>query len=120
MKPLSLNQMYPTGKNGRRYATPESKRYKEVIGLLAKKHYPEFMGYSSPLAVIITVLGPILTKKGEISKTAIDTDNIAKPIIDGIASSLGFNDSCVTSLFCRKSNAGEWSIAITLKADESF
>lgn len=119
-KPLSLNQMYPTGKGGRRFATPKSKAYKQSWASLAQAHYKEFTNYDSPLAIIITVAGPIFTLEGSISKTAIDCDNIAKPIIDGIADALGFNDSIVTSLFCRKAYADNWSISVTLKPDDSF
>lgn len=119
-KPLSLNQMYPTGRNGRRFATAESKSYKQMWALLAKTHYREFIDYDSALAVVITIGGPILTKSGKISKTATDLDNCPKPIIDGIAAALGFNDSIVTRLVCRKFYAESWSITVSLLPDESF
>ena len=116
-KPLSLNQMYPTGRGGRRYATTESKAYKSAWALLAKAHYCEFEKCEQPLAVTITICGPILTKTGSISKTAVDLDNCPKPIIDGIADALDFNDSIVTTLFCRKVYAQEWSITVTIQRD---
>jgi Holliday junction resolvase RusA-like endonuclease len=119
-KPLSLNQMYPTGRNGRRFATAESKSYKESWALLAKAHYREFTGYTLPLAVAIEVVGPITTKAGSISKTAIDLDNCAKPIIDGVADALGFNDSIVTMLICRKHYAERWAITVAIKPDDSI
>lgn len=76
IKPLSLNNAY----RGRRFTTPELKRYKEdVTKLLPKMDVP-----TGALAVRY-VFG--------VSSKAIDGDNLIKCLQDALADAYGFNDN---------------------------
>ena len=75
IKPLSVNRSY----QGRRFATPELKAYKEALGFL---------------------LPPLIIPKGKlkvryefgVSSKASDGDNLIKSFQDTICEKYGFND----------------------------
>jgi Holliday junction resolvase RusA-like endonuclease len=75
LKPLSVNQSY----QGRRFATPELKAYKETLGYLL----PAFNIPKGKLAVRYEF--------GVSSKTS-DGDNLIKSFQDTLCEKYGFND----------------------------
>jgi hypothetical protein len=75
IKPLSVNRSY----QGRRFATPELKAYKEALGYLLPR---------------LTVPKGALTVRYEfgVSSKASDGDNLIKSFQDTICEKYGFND----------------------------
>jgi Holliday junction resolvase RusA-like endonuclease len=116
IKPLSLNQLYPSNRNGRRFLSKDGAIYKATIQNAVKsnlKLFPE-KGYSLPLEFNLIVSGPYLTKQGAISKTAGDVDNAIKGILDAVCDELDINDACVFRVSAEKKIAQEWSIEFYL------
>jgi Holliday junction resolvase RusA-like endonuclease len=116
IKPLSLNQLYPSNRQGRRFLSKQGAQYKELIQQAVKlnsRYFPE-KGYSLPLEFTYIVCGPFLTKSGTISKTAGDLDNFCKPLLDSVCQELEINDSCVFKITAEKRIANDWAIEFYL------
>lgn len=92
-KGLSMGRIWSTGFHGKRFLTKEGKAYKDMIGMMIRKHFPDLIGYSGKKKFIAFFYGNWTTKKGTISKTAGDLDNFNKLIWDGMSEAMGFNDS---------------------------
>lgn len=121
IKPLSLNQLYPSNRNGRRFLSKEGLAYKKAIQDAVKlnlKSFPD-KGYHLPLRFSYTIYGPFLTNKGQISKTAGDLDNYCKPILDAISQELGIDDSCVFKIEANKELANHWEVEFSLVPTDS-
>ena len=109
-KPLSLNSMYPTNRQGRRFLTTEGKAYKEAI----KRLCVDLRVNEGRLRFSYMVYGPILTKQGNISKTAGDIDGWCKALMDACCEAAGVDDSSVIEIHAKKTNATEWRVEFSL------
>lgn len=98
INPLSVNRCW----QGRRFKTPEYKRYEEEVMLKLGNWKPEFKG---EIEVEI---------EASISKLA-DIDNIAKPILDILQKKYGFNDRDIYALHLYKKTEKEKWIKIKIK-----
>lgn len=113
-KPLSMNSAYPTNKQGRRFLTSEGAAYKTLIGIKARAVFPDLIGCQDTVRATVVVYGPILTKNGTVSKTAMDLDNCLKLMLDAVTSALGFDDSLIVSIQAEKQLADEWGFTLDL------
>jgi len=85
IKPLSLNNAY----SGRRFSTPELKRFKEALGYLLPKKT-----LSRGVYRVICEFG--------VSSKASDLDNLCKTFLDGLSEKYGFNDKLIYRLEVEK------------------
>ena len=100
IKPLSINQAY----RGRRFATPELKRYKQDLArILPKIEVPK-----GKLAV---------EYEFGLSSKAADGDNLIKAFQDVIAECYGFNDKWVYSWVVSKKDVkkGQEYVSFSIK-----
>lgn len=85
IRPLSLNSAY----RGRRFATPELKSYKSLLGYLLPKKTP--------------LWGKLeLTLRFGVSSKASDLDNLCKAFLDCLADKYGFNDRMIYKISLEK------------------
>ena len=105
IKPLSMGRIWSTGKHGKRFLTTEGSNFKKLVGIEARKSFPEMINFSGKIHFEAKFYGNWHTKKGEISKTAGDLDNFNKLIIDGIAELMGFNDAQIFKISTEKIDA---------------
>lgn len=75
--PPSLNNMYPNGKNGRRYISQRGKTFKAAVDLVAQDRKPKLL--RGPVWVELLVHPPDRRKR--------DLDNLIKPVLDAMVSS---------------------------------
>ena len=95
IKALSVNALY----SGRRFTTPEYKRYKaDVMCQLPKMRLPE-----PPYSIFFEF---------SVSNSNCDLDNMLKGIIDILQLKYKFNDNTIYEIICRK--------AIVKKGKESI
>ena len=94
---MSLNQCYPTNKQGRRFLTPRGKEFKELVFHATRKALVK-----SPMAIdpekhyltmeLFFYSAKLLTKAGKINKNKTDLSNKVKLLEDSIFEALGVDD----------------------------
>jgi len=82
--PLSVNHAYKRGRNGQTYLDPEAAKWKITLTSEVKWAMPS--GRVS-LPAFVRVSGRFRDKR-----SALDLDNLAKLVLDAVATALGVND----------------------------
>lgn len=113
-KPMGMNSVYSTAKNGRRFMTDEGKDYKAKISAVSFNHFADLKDCDEALRFTLVYKGPWLTNKGKINKIAGDLDGALKLLIDAMCKPLGINDACITEIVARKEYAASWSFEVDL------
>lgn len=116
---MSLNAIYPSNKQGRRFLSNQGKEYKKAIALATRSarikqdFLPDAKFYKLTLMFGFT---DFYTKDGRVSKKRPDCSNAIKQIEDSVCETIGINDNlvvkCESSILC--SNVPEDFISITL------
>ena len=127
LKPLPLNNMYASGKNGRRFKSKRAVDFEKHMACELFQRKPDIFvfensvsEYENFLCCQITCYIPrskLFTKKGPISLTSGDVDNFAKPIIDNVFKFFDkLNDAiiCQTNIIKAPSPDNNYGIYINL------
>jgi len=120
VKPISLNNLYPTSKSGHRYMSDDGLMFKTTLSwhivkdLLDKKLRAEdFSKLSNPLILKILLGFPdMFYKNGNLRKR--DTSNHIKPIEDVLAEVFGYNDTLHFESSARKVCSDFYFISLDL------
>ena len=107
------------GKRIMRYNTPAYNDFKERVRFeLGNDNLEAFTAFlTKPHKVTISVYSPkVLTKKGEVSKTFSDLDNMCKSLNDAIYKPLNANDALIVHLTASKHYADREYTVIEWKA----
>jgi Holliday junction resolvase RusA-like endonuclease len=111
--PPTSNHAQKNALRGRRiirYNTPVYNAFKaRVVVELGNDNLEAFTAFlASPHKVLISIHSPrVLTKKGEVSKTFSDVDNLCKGLLDAIYKPLNANDALIMHLTASKHHADE-------------
>ena len=103
IKPLSLNNVYVTARNGRRFLSKEGKEYKRFI-INQLKHYSFPFHENQYITLNVKFfLSDMMTKSGRIRKKRHDLDDFLKLFIDALCEGLGVpDDSFIANINCSK------------------
>ena len=103
IKPLSLNNVYVTGRNGRRFLSKEGKEYKRFIINQLRDHSFPFHENQYIALNVKFFLSDMMTKSGRIKKKRHDLDDFLKLFIDAICEGLNIpDDSFIANINCSK------------------
>ena len=102
VKPLSTNVLY----RGRKYRTPQYRRYLRDLSLLL----PTLQIPDGPLELKV-IFG--------VSNVRCDTDNLLKSFIDGLMAKYHFDDSRIYSIWARKEIVGKGDEHIEFDLDRA-
>ena len=125
LRPITLNHSHKIttrGKFTKKYKTKEYLQFESLFELHSRKHKKQFSklnGYFDEkihkIEVTYKFFYPIYTKKGIISKTSKDVDNLIKTAQDCLFKNLSFDDAFITKVTAEKIHAENPSISITVK-----
>ena len=103
IKPLSLNNVYVSARNGRRFLSKEGKDYKKfIIHKLKDINFPFHENQYITLNIKF-FLSDMMTKSGRIRKRRHDLDDFLKLFIDALCEGLGIpDDSFICNINCSK------------------
>ena len=103
IKPLSLNNVYVTPKNGRRFLSKEGKEYKKFIIHKLKDINFAFHENQYITLNVKFFLSDMMTKSGRIKKRRHDLDDFLKLFIDALCEGLNIpDDSFIANINCSK------------------
>lgn len=124
LEPITLNHSHKIttrGKYTTKYKTKEYQKFESIFASksrLLKNEFKKINNYFDEkkhcIEVIYEFYYPILTKKGVISKTSKDVDNIIKTTQDCLFKHLVFDDCFVTSVTSKKIHSDTPTIDITI------
>ena len=126
VKPISLNtatKVSAVRGRPRKYKTKKTNIFECKVRSELKKYQDQFFEINQlnsiePHYFVMEYYFyyPIMTKKGTISKTAGDVDNLIKPVQDIFFENLNFDDSQITSVFAQKTQSEKPFIIVNIKA----
>lgn len=124
LEPITLNHSHKITTRGRyttKYKTKEYQQFESIFASksrLLKNEFKKINNYFDEtihcIEVIYEFYYPILTKKGVISKTSKDCDNLIKTTQDCLFKNFIFDDCFVTSVTSKKIHADTPRIDITV------
>jgi len=91
--PITVNKAYPTSRSGRRFKSPELKRFNDIV------HRAMFTNEAQPegrLSVEIELYADWYIRNGSIRK--IDCDNYIKTLVDSVFANLDSDDCQIWDL----------------------
>lgn len=88
--PVSINNAYPTNRQGRRFLSPDGKAWKEEIAWAFKKHKP------SSKEFIVTIILEVADNRRR------DIDNGIKMILDALTGIVWIDDRQVVQITVRR------------------
>ena len=74
--PPSVNKMFPTGKNGRRFLSERGKAYRQEVYALTLEQHGIFKPFTGPLKATVELVPPDRRKR--------DIDNFNKALFDSL------------------------------------
>lgn len=125
--PITLNHSHKIttrGKFAKKYKTKEYQQFESIFASksrLLKNEFKKINNYFDEtkhcLEIVYEFYYPIYTKKGLISKTSKDCDNIIKTTQDCLFKNLICDDSSIVSVTSKKIHSDSPRIDITIKID---
>jgi len=100
LEAVSLNQLYPSNKSGRRFLSASGKEYKEHVfhatrKALAKTEFTIDQNKHFLTLEIFFYTSKLLTKESKISKNKPDLSNCVKALEDAVFEAIGLDDYLV-------------------------
>lgn len=106
--PPTVNTMFPTGKNGRRYLSAKGKAYRQEVYRLVLEQHGIFKPYTGRISATVELTPPDKRKR--------DIDNYNKALFDALGyANVYMDDEQIKRLYIEMREPGEGSCVVILE-----